>query len=165
MAITVICVCQTIGIGIGFAFPSFFVKASDSDPGEQNVENARQHIFQSLLWQAIIGTVVLLFCLVFFREKPPTPPSLASTHTADTEKDVVGNIKKVFKNSNVLVLLILFGLVQGVGIAAGTLIGVASNQIGFTDEQASVLGVMTIVGAFVSTGIFGAIVEIKKNYK
>ena len=112
-----------------------------------------------------MATVVLVLFLCLFRDKPPTPPSLANIQTSSTEQDVSGNIKKVLRNENALILIILFGLVQGVGISVATIIGVVCQQIGFTDEQASLLGVASIVGSFVLTCIFGAIVEAKKNYK
>jgi len=50
IATTIATAAQPLGVAIGFVFPSIFVKVSDADPGEQNVENARHHIFQSQLW-------------------------------------------------------------------------------------------------------------------
>ena len=78
IATTIATAAQPLGVAIGFVFPSFFVKAADADPGVENVANARHHIFQSQLWQAIVGLAVLLLLLVCFREKPKTPPSSAT---------------------------------------------------------------------------------------
>ena len=81
-----------------------------------------------------MGTVALILCLIFFKGKPPSPPSLSATQTSSTEKDVVGNVGKVLRNGNAMILVILFGLVQGVGITAGTLLGLATDKVGFTDN-------------------------------
>lgn len=63
--------------------------AADADDGQTNVDNARHHIFQSQLWQAIVGAVVLLLVLVLLREKPKTPPSAASGASDEVSKDVM----------------------------------------------------------------------------
>lgn len=87
IATTIATVAQPLGVAVGFVFPSIFVKTADADPGQENVDNARHHIFQSQLWQAVVGTAVLLLLLVFFKEKPKTPPSAAGSGEADDKSD------------------------------------------------------------------------------
>lgn len=65
-----------LGVAIGFLIPTIFVDSTDVEPA--NKERARNDIFLSLICQAIIGTVVAILILIFFREKPPTPPSLSA---------------------------------------------------------------------------------------
>ena len=139
-----------------------FVKNSDADPGDANKENARHHIYQSLLYQAIVGTVIWILCLVFIREKPPTPPSSSCENVT---KDVIGNIIKVSKNKNALILIFTFGLILGFANTYGSVSGILVNSLGFDDKAASLFGTMFILGAIVGAGIFGTIVEIYKIYK
>ena len=65
-------------MAIGFVFPSLFVVKEDADPGQQNIDNARQHIHESQFWQAVVGLIVLVLLLLFLKEKPKTPPSASS---------------------------------------------------------------------------------------
>jgi len=74
------------------------VKAADAEPGLTNVENARYHIYQSQLWQAIVGVSALVILLIFFKEKPKTPPS-ASSETVQPE-NMKENTKTILKNKN-----------------------------------------------------------------
>jgi fucose permease len=98
IATTVATAAQPIGVAIGFVFPSIFVKAADAEPGQTNVDNARYHIYQSQLWQAIVGVSVLVVLLIFFREKPKTPPS-SSSETLQRE-NMRENTKTIMKNKN-----------------------------------------------------------------
>ena len=50
IATTIATAAQPLGVAIGFVFPSIFVKNTDADPGPENVDNARHHLFQSQLW-------------------------------------------------------------------------------------------------------------------
>ena len=45
IATTIATASQPLGVAIGFAFPTIFVRASDEDPGDENVVNARHHLF------------------------------------------------------------------------------------------------------------------------
>ena len=66
-------VANPLGVAIGFVIPALFVDDSDKDPINRVI--ARKNIFNSLLCQAIIGSVITVLTVIFFREKPPTPPS------------------------------------------------------------------------------------------
>ena len=64
--------------------PTAFITPDDTKdcppegcPPEQD-ESFKKHVMQSLLLQAIIGVVVSIACILFFNNKPPTPPSLAA---------------------------------------------------------------------------------------
>ena len=50
IATTIATACDPLGVAIGFIFPLLFVTADDAEPGEENVANAREHIYQSLFW-------------------------------------------------------------------------------------------------------------------
>ena len=98
IATTIATAAQPIGVAIGFVFPSIFVTVADADPGQINVDNARHHIYQSQLWQAIVGICVLAFLLVFFREKPKTPPSNSSG--TEQRENMKESTKAILKDKN-----------------------------------------------------------------
>jgi len=110
----------------------------------------------------VLGTVILVFCLILFREKPETPPS--STEASETSK-VWQNIKKVLKDRNAILLIASFGLILGVMNTYGTIIGIISSDLGYTEANASLFGAVFIVGGIFGSGVFGGLVEVKKNYK
>lgn len=64
---------QPLGVAIGYVFPSFFVGADDALP--ENKEQARHDVYLSLVWQAVMGSIMTLVAFILFKEKPPTPPS------------------------------------------------------------------------------------------
>jgi Na+/melibiose symporter-like transporter len=161
IATTIATVSQPLGVAIGYVFPSFFVSVEDSLP--EFKDQARHAVYMSLLWQAIIGTVFTVFALIFFREKPATPPSLTA---ADTETvSILEGIKECFKNTNLLKLMFVFGMLLGIMNTLATATGIIGAQYGYTDDQASLFGALFIVGGIIGSGVAGAIVEIKKNYK
>lgn len=77
---TVATISNPLGVAIGFVLPVLFVTDQDNLP--ENREDAKTNIFYSLLCQALIQTAVTIIIVVFYKEKPPTPPS-ASADTAN----------------------------------------------------------------------------------
>jgi hypothetical protein len=69
-------VATPLGVAVGFLIPAIFVDDSDLNP--VNREKAKKDIFDSLLCQAILGTLITALVCIFFREKPPTPPSASA---------------------------------------------------------------------------------------
>eukprot|EP00347_Sterkiella_histriomuscorum_P021419 403334042 len=149
-----------LGVAVGFVIPSFFV--DDGDRAHDKKDDARSHIFNSLLCQAIIGTVVAILILFFFKDKPPTPPS----SSAGAKKDAFGpSINQLFRNKVVWLLVIIFGFVQGVFNTLGTVVGEIATQFDYSTDDASVFGAVFIVGGIIGSAVFGIWVEIKKTYK
>ncbi|CDW77331.1 major facilitator superfamily protein [Stylonychia lemnae] len=149
-----------LGVAVGFVIPSIFVDNDDNLP--QNKDNARDHIFNSLLCQAIIASVIAALILFFFREKPPTPPS----PSAGVQKDPFWpSIRQLFYNKNVWLLVIIFGFVQGVFNTLGTVVGEISAQYDYGADAASLFGAIFIIGGIIGSACFGVWVEIKKTYK
>ena len=77
----------------------------------------------------------------------------------------MGNIAKVLKNKNAMVLVFTFACVLGFANTYGAVSGILVNALGFDDKAASLFGTMFILGAIVGAAVFGVIVEIYKNYK
>ena len=116
-----------LGVAIGFVLPSLFVEDSDKDKG--NEESAREHIFMSLLVQAIIASVITVIIILFFRDKPPRPPSSSASMPRE---QFLPSLKAMLANKNALLLMVIFGFIQGVFNALGTVVGEISARYDFS---------------------------------
>jgi len=68
-------------------------------------------------------------------------------------------------NKSSLFLLIVFGMLNGALNTLGTIIGIIAGNYGYSTGNSSLFGAMFITGGFIGSGIFGGIVQVKKNYK
>ena len=59
---------NAIGSGIGFLIPQFYISDGNYVKGEV------KPIFDLMLAEAILATVVLIPSFILFKNKPPTPP-------------------------------------------------------------------------------------------
>jgi FLVCR family feline leukemia virus subgroup C receptor-related protein len=65
---------------------------------------------------ASINTVLSIFPLILFKEKPPTPPSF----TASLEKEpLMMGLKHLVKNKNYILILVFFTFVLGTFLTQG----------------------------------------------
>lgn len=110
-----------------------------------------------------MGLFVLALTIIFIREKPATPPSASAK--AETSDKIFQEVKKVLNDRNGVLLTIVFGLLLGIMNTYGTLVGIIANEYGFGTNAASLFGATFIFGGLVGSGVFGGIVETKKNYK
>lgn len=60
---------------------------------------------------------------VFFRNKPPTPPSLAQAHETGS---LTEGLKACINDPNMVKLIVCFGVVLGIMTAYGTIIGIVT---------------------------------------
>lgn len=74
-------------------------------------------------------------------------------------------IRTCMNNPNLVKLVIVFGLILGLMNTYGTIMGIVATQLGYTEADSSNFGAVFIVGGLVGSGVFGGIVEVKKNYK
>ena len=74
--------------------------------------------------QSIIGTVVLVLTLVFFREQPDTPPSSTHAVVTNTLKE---EVKICLKEPGLVRLVIVFGLILGLMNTYGTVMGIMAT--------------------------------------
>lgn len=107
---------------------------------------------------------MFLILLIFFREKPKTPPS-ASSENEGGSGDLMANTKKLLANSNFKKLIVTFGIVFGTVNTLGTVVGIMTNEFGFSDADASVFGAVFIIGGIIGSGVFGTYVELTRKYK
>jgi len=100
----------------------------------------------------VYGVLALVFAvayLIFVKEKPPTPPA-----EIDTERTLVfDGLKHIFKQKDMILLLIIFFFSLGMFNAVTTWIEQIIAPRGFTIVQAGNLGGLIMIG-----GIIGCII-------
>lgn len=160
IATTVASIANPIGVAIGFVLPTFFVDDDDKLP--INKELAREHIFTSLLVQAILGTVLSIFVILLFRSRPPTKPSPSAQVTRDNFRKAFRNI---IRNKNFILLFIGFATILGAFNTLGTVIEQVTSQYDFTSDDAGMFGAVFIVGGLIGSIIAGVYVDSTKRFK
>jgi sugar phosphate permease len=103
-----------------------------------------------LMIYGISSVVAAIAFLVFIKDSPPTPPS--ESHDEDTVA-VFAGINHLFKQRDMILLLILFFFGLGMFNAVTTWIEQILSPRGFNSEQAGLIG-----GAMMIGGIIGAVI-------
>lgn len=152
----ILTVVNIIGTAVGFIVPSLFV--SDTDTPEM----VRDHFFVLMLVEAIIAALSAILIIIFFKESPPTLPSLGSMVE---NTDFKQSIKILFKNKTFMMLALAFGTVNGTFNIYGSLMDDILDPYGYTPDQVSVFGAALMVTGIISAGIFGAYVERTLKYR
>ncbi|KAL4430218.1 hypothetical protein ABPG74_014777 [Tetrahymena malaccensis] len=155
MATAILSLINIIGVGIGFLFPSFIVSSTYS-------ADTRNQIYDLMLVQAIVITACCIPSIIFFREKPPTPPS----HAANTEKtNFKESMPKLVKDKNFLYLYISFGCILGNFNSIATLINFYLEKFTYTSDETSYFGAIFIVSGLIGSAVITSIVEKNHRYK
>eukprot|EP00049_Salpingoeca_infusionum_P006786 m.111332 g.111332 ORF g.111332 m.111332 type:complete len:480 (+) comp13443_c0_seq1:1288-2727(+) len=145
---TIASVANPLGIAIGSLVSGLMV-------------NTGSDIRWMLLANAAPAVAFALLALVFFKDKPPTPPSHSAEMQHDSFKD---GFKKLMKNGNYW--LLLFGF--GIGIALISSISSLLNQLtainGYTSDQAGYFSLGMVGTGLVGAGISGAILDKTKAF-
>ena len=71
----------------------------------------------------------------------------------------------MFKNRDLLLLVVVFGIVLGSSNTIGTIISEIADALKYEDIYGSVFGALFIVGGCIGCGVFGAVVEKHQCYK
>lgn len=112
----------------------------------------------------IYGGFALIFTvtyLIFVKEKPPTPPA-----EVDTERTLVfDGLKHIFKQKNMIILLILFFIGLGMFNAVTTWVEQMIAPRGFSIVQAGTLGAVIMVGGIIGCVIIPPLSDKTKKRK
>lgn len=105
---------------------------------------------------------------VFFRAKPPTPPSFSAEDINKTDAedyDLLYVLGQCIKNYNLWLLLLAFGAAQGTSYAVATLLNSFMVAQNYDNNEISVAGVLLTVGGVASPAIFGWLSDRTRRYK
>ncbi len=103
-----------------------------------------------LIYGIVSGVIALLFC-VFMKEKPPTRPS--KKEAAEQFRFFEG-VRDIFRNRDMLYMLLLFFIGLGMFNAVTTWIEQILHPRGFSAEQAGIVGAIMIFAGIVSAVVF-----------
>ncbi|EAR83953.1 MFS transporter (macronuclear) [Tetrahymena thermophila SB210] len=155
MATAILSLVNVIGVGIGFLFPSFIVSPTYSD-------STTNEIYDLMLIQAILITACCIPTVIFFREKPPTPPS----HSASVEKSKFSESMSILiRDKNFIFLYIYFGCILGNFNSIATLINFFLEQFSYSSDDTSYFGAVFIISGLIGSAILSIVVEKYQKYK
>jgi len=96
-----------LGSGFGYVFHTFFVSSDD----EKTPEVAKEHIFNLCVVSAIVFSIAFGIVIVFFRSKPPIPPTKSAS--MQTSESIMVSLKQLLHSKNYWFVMNAFGLTYG----------------------------------------------------
>ncbi|EGR33456.1 major facilitator superfamily protein, putative [Ichthyophthirius multifiliis] len=152
---------STVSGIIGLLIPGiFFSKYDASKDNQETFQEGKNLTFNLLLVQAIVVSVFAVLNIIFYRDKPLTPPSYsANVQREDFQK----SLKLLVKNKTYILITITFSLLYGSFIDFAVILGQVIAPFGFGSRDTSIMSLICVM-----SGIIGSIVLIqilKKNFQ
>ncbi|MGZ5384882.1 MAG: MFS transporter, partial [Acidimicrobiia bacterium] len=115
-----------------------------------------------LMVYGILSVVGAIVALALVRERPPTPPSF----TDDEQRvRVFAGLRRIFRQKDMLILLLLFFVGLGMFNAISTWIEQIVAPRGFGPQQAGIIGALMVVGGIFGAGILPVISDRRRRRK
>ncbi|XP_072386708.1 uncharacterized MFS-type transporter C09D4.1-like isoform X1 [Diabrotica undecimpunctata] len=153
-----------LGSAIGAIIPPFMVVKGE------NKDETGDGIFDMTLYNAIAGVVILILVIVFFRARPKLPPSQSQLQllTLDEEKSSFWkDCKLLMKDTNYILVLMSFGIINGLWNAFGIVIN--TFYITYFPNGETDIGIISLIaiisGGCVGSVIFGYILDKTHAFK
>ncbi len=115
-----------------------------------------------LIFEAITSSLVMLFELVFFRDRPETPPCAAAGEERVGFRESFGQLKG---NINFILIFISGGLLVGNFNMMSTVVEQIFTPFGYTSADASLLGTIYMLSGVVGSLLIGKMVDLRKCYR
>ncbi|KAI6182417.1 MFS domain-containing protein [Aphelenchoides bicaudatus] len=150
-----------LGIAIGFLLPPWLVHEGKQD-------SVAYDLSVLFLISAVINTIILLLVVLFFKEKPSLPPSLAQLRAIEESMDhnFIGSIKKLCTNVNYLLLLLTYALNVGVFYAVSTLLSqMVLHYHPTAQEETGTIGFLIVVAGMLGSVVCGFILDKFHHFK
>lgn len=132
-----------LGYGFGFIFPTLFVSGDVLEDITTNLEMV-------MLIEAAILTTPLLPTLLFFKDKPETPPSMAAAFKAENTENFFLSFLHLIKMKKVMFSLISFSICIGISYTSLVLVqdllpsSYSNTKIGLVGLVFIVVGVIGV---------------------
>jgi len=150
IATSISSVAAPVGVGLGFLIsPAIATDASQ--------------VPTMILYEAIIVSIMVVPSCIFFRDKPPTPPSASASPVRSD--DFIQSLRDIFTNPSFLIVMTEFALVFGAYNTLATIINQLILPYGYSNDDAGTLGALTIFLGIVGAGVAGLVVDKWKIYK
>ena len=115
--------------------------------------------FDHMIFATLAGAIIFL---IFNKEKPPTPPCPAGH---DERIAVFAGLKHIFKQKDMIYLIIFFFVALGIFNAVTTWIEQIISPRGFTIEQAGIAGALMMIGGIVGASIIPVLSDKMRRRK
>lgn len=149
---------NTLGIAIGFLYPTFFVKDSEKD-----VDKSKNQIQLALIVLAAMAIILFFVTLFTFQSKPKTPPS--SNAILDHDSNVMSTYKKLFSNVQFLLLSTTFSIYFTDIMVLSTIIDSIVEDYGFTTDDSGFFGFTNVLAGFFGCLFYGFLLKWTQNHK
>ncbi|XP_078656160.1 choline/ethanolamine transporter flvcr2a-like [Branchiostoma floridae x Branchiostoma belcheri] len=138
-----------VGVALGFLIPPVLV------PNAADIAVVERGMNVMMFGTAGVTTLLFILVIVFFREKPPIPPSPAQATIAETDAEYsyLGSIKRLMKSVPFVLLVITYGINTGSFYAISTLL----NQVVLSKYPGEEVNVGRIGLTIVLTGLLGSV--------
>jgi len=141
-------------LGIAASYiPSFII------PSEGPTNEMESALTTLNIIVAVITFILLIFVIIKFPSKPPTPPSLSSSHS---KVDILTGIKALIKNRKIWIISICCACPIGICNMWYGMLGIHLKQfkdIGINQEHSGLIGIISIVAGCVFGIITGIIAD------
>ncbi|PSN51560.1 Feline leukemia virus subgroup C receptor-related protein 2 [Blattella germanica] len=131
-----------MGIALGFYVPTLLVSNSEDIDAIGNDLSTLFYI------SAGVSTSVFIIALIFFQDKPPTPPSRQQAELVRADDDsLLATLKRLLRNRNYVLLIIVYCFSQAGG-----------------EKLAGELGFIFVLSGMIGGVIFGIILDKTHKY-
>ncbi|XP_044269932.1 uncharacterized MFS-type transporter C09D4.1-like [Tribolium madens] len=151
-----------IGVAIGCFMSSSLVRNSD------NLDEIGDDFMTLHIINSSITVASFIAVLLFFRARPPLPPSQSQVAIIHAEKpSTLSIIKKMIKNRDYILLVIVIGSSSGLNLSVGILFnGLYLNYFpGFEVEVGIIAAITVITGGCIGSVIFGYVLDKWHHFK
>ena len=129
-------------------------------------DEEKQLIWYYMLGMAVISIVILLAMVIYFPDKPKSPPTASSALSNYSRMGFINGIKKLLKNKDVIFSFVGFSLSTGVQGAWPSVMAVNFGILGVGDEQSGYIGLSAVAASiFLGIGVGRFIDVIRKRIK
>lgn len=149
---------NNLGIAIGFLYPTYFVRKNDFD-----IYQIRHNTRQSLVVLALIAVILFIITYYTFDAKPKSPPS--SHAGRDIDSNVMNSYKKLFSNTQFLLLSVTFSIYFTDIVALSTIIDSIVEDYGFNTDDSGFFGFTNIIAGLFGSVFYGFLLKWYQNHK
>ncbi|KAI6178700.1 MFS domain-containing protein [Aphelenchoides besseyi] len=150
-----------LGIAIGFVLPPWLVHEGTKD-------SIAYDLSLLFLISGVLNTAILILVVLFFKERPPLPPSLAQVRAIEEagDSDFIGSLKQLCTNVNYLLLLLTYALNVGVFYAVSTLLSqMVLHYHPNAQEETGTIGLLIVVAGMLGSVVCGYILDRFHHFK
>lgn len=158
-ATTFLSIISPIGVGMGFLIPGVVI----GDTSNMGTDEFKDKVWGLFFYQSLVFTIVCVPGILFFKEKPLTPPSLSAEveKTANSKDSLIA----CFKNKNFVKVLIFFSTAYGSFNALGIVINILLDPYGYSGFDTSLVGLVLIIFGLIGSGVVCFYVAATGKYK